>query len=82
MLYVYYNYWSPLNVKYDDYFRLDLRAYIKKTKKRGSETISLDIQNLTNRENAAYNYFDTYLMKVVQKKQLGLVPMLNYRWEF
>ncbi len=82
MLYVYYNFGAPLNVKYDDYFRLDLRAYIKKTKKRGSETISLDIQNLTNRENVAYNYFDTYHMKVMQKKQLGLVPMLNYRWEF
>lgn len=82
MLYVYYNYLSPLTVKYNDYFRLDVRAYIKKTKKRGSETISLDIQNLTNRENIAYNYFDAYLMKVVQKKQLGLVPMLNYRWEF
>ncbi len=82
MLYVYYDFRSPLNVKYDDYFRLDVRAYIKKSKKRGSETISLDIQNLTNRENVAYNYFDTYLMKMVQKKQLGLVPMLNYRWEF
>ncbi len=82
MQYVYYNYWAPLNVKYDDYFRLDLRAYIKKTKKRGSETISLDIQNLANRENMAYNYFDTYRMQIMQKKQLGLVPMLNYRWEF
>ncbi|MCD8540981.1 MAG: hypothetical protein LRY55_15405 [Leadbetterella sp.] len=79
---VYYDFGSPLAVKYDDYFRLDVRAYIKKTKKRGSETISLDIQNLTNRANAAYNYFDALLMKVVQKKQLGLVPMLNYRWEF
>lgn len=82
MLYVYYNMESPLYVKYDDYFRVDLRAYIKKSKKRGSETISLDIQNLTNRANVAYNYFDSYLMQVVQKKQLGLVPMLNYRWEF
>ena len=82
MLYVYYDFDSPLRVKYDDYFRVDLRVYIKKTKKRGSETISLDIQNLTGRKNVAYNYFDTYLMETVQKKQLGLVPMLNYRWEF
>lgn len=81
-LYVYYNFAAPMIVKYDDYFRLDFRAYIKRPKKRGSETISLDIQNLTNRANPAYNYFDTYLMKVVQKKQLGMVPMLNYRWEF
>ncbi|MBX2953581.1 MAG: TonB-dependent receptor [Leadbetterella sp.] len=81
-LYVYYNMESPLYVKYDDYFRVDLRAYIKTPKKRGSQTISLDIQNLTNRANVAYNYFDSYQMKVMQKKQLGLVPMLNYRWEF
>lgn len=77
-----YDFKSPLVVKYDDYFRVDLRAYIKRTKKRGSETISLDIQNLTNRENAAYNYYDTYLNQVVLKKQLGLIPMINYRWEF
>jgi hypothetical protein len=73
---------QPLTVKYDDYFRVDLRAYIKRTKKKGSETISLDLQNLTGRENVGYNYFDIFTGKVEQKKQLGLVPMLNYRWEF
>lgn len=80
--YAAYDFSRPLVVKYDDYFRVDLRAYIKKTKKRGSETISLDLQNLTNRENVAYNYFDVLLNKVMVKKQLGLIPMLNYRWEF
>lgn len=79
---IYYEFWSPLRVKYDDYFRVDVRVYRKKTKKRGSETISLDLQNLTGRQNVAYNYFDTFTMRVEEKKQLGLVPMLNYRWEF
>lgn len=81
-LVVYYDFWSPLKVKYADYFRVDLRVYRKKTKKRGSETISLDLQNVTGRQNVAYNYYDALTMRVEEKKQLGLVPMLNYRWEF
>lgn len=80
--YVYYDVLSPLVVKYDDYFRVDLRAYIKRTKKRGSETISLDIQNATGRKNAGQNYYDVFLQQVAQRKQLGLIPMINYRWEF
>jgi hypothetical protein len=79
---VYYDVLSPLVVKYDDYFRVDLRAYIKRTKKRGSETISLDIQNATGRKNAGQNYYDVFLQQVAQRKQLGLIPMINYRWEF
>jgi hypothetical protein len=81
-LIIYYDFWSPLKVKYADYFRADLRVYRKKTKKRGSETISLDLQNVTGRQNVGYNYYDTFTMRVEEKKQLGLVPMLNYRWEF
>jgi hypothetical protein len=80
--YVYFDAGNPLLVKYDDYFRVDLRAYIKRTKKRGSETISLDLQNATNRKNAGQNYYDIYLNQIVQRKQMGLIPMINYRWEF
>ena len=78
----YSDYSQPPSFKYDDYFRIDMRAYIKRAKRKGSESISLDIQNLTNRKNQAFNYYDYFLQKVVRQNQLGLIPMLNYRREF
>ncbi|WP_234733698.1 TonB-dependent receptor [Tellurirhabdus bombi] len=70
------------NVKLPDYFRTDLRIYWKKSKARYSRTLSLDLQNLTSAKNAAYFYFDAVQGKVVRKNQLGLLPILAYRWEF
>jgi len=73
---------DDFNVQLPAYFRSDLRIYWKKSKPRYSRTLSLDLQNLTGAQNAAYSYFDAFQGKVVQKYQLGLIPILNYRWEF
>lgn len=70
------------SVEFPAYFRTDLRIYWKKSKTRYSRTLSLDLQNLTGAQNAFYSYFDSIQGKVVQKYQLGLIPILNYRWEF
>jgi hypothetical protein len=70
------------SVKFPNYFRTDLRIYWKKSKARYSRTLSLDLQNLTNAQNAFYSYFDAFQGKIVQKYQLGLIPIINYRWEF
>lgn len=78
----YKDYSSPPAFRYDDYFRVDLRAYLKRSKKRGSESFSIDIQNITNRENQAYNYYDYLLGQIVRENQMGLIPMINYRREF
>lgn len=64
------------------YFRTDFRAYIKWNKTRRSSSLALDIQNLTNAENVAYNYYDFFLRRVETKYQLGLIPLLSYRLEF
>ncbi len=79
---VYYDFWNPLVVKYDDYFRADVRLYLKTNKKKGSNMVSLDIQNLSNRKNVAHQYYDVLYGKIMNRNQLGLIPMLNYRWEF
>ncbi|GAB3902651.1 carboxypeptidase-like regulatory domain-containing protein [Larkinella knui] len=70
------------SVRFPNYFRTDLRIYWKKSKARYSRTLSLDLQNLTNAQNAFYSYFDAFQGKVIQKYQLGLIPVINYRWEF
>jgi CarboxypepD_reg-like domain/TonB-dependent Receptor Plug Domain len=68
--------------KLPNYYRLDLRLSIKKHKPGYTRTLSLDLQNVTNHKNTAYYYFDWYKDKVVEQKQLGLIPVLNWRVEF
>lgn len=73
---------NDFDVRLPDYFRADVRVYWRKSKPKYSRTLSLDLLNATGAKNAAYSYFDALQGKVVQQYQLGLVPVLNYRWEF
>lgn len=66
----------------DDFFRLDLRLLWRKNKSRYTRTFAIDIQNATNRKNAAWPYYDYYQNKTVFKKQLGILPFISYRIEF
>ncbi|WP_373516025.1 carboxypeptidase regulatory-like domain-containing protein [Persicitalea sp.] len=73
---------DAFSVKMNDYFRPDLRIYWKKNHARYSRTIALDIQNVSGTQNQAYSYYDLLQGQLVQKYQLGLIPILSYRWEF
>jgi hypothetical protein len=77
-----YDYSKINTLKLNDYFRMDLRVYWKRNKPNFTRTWSLDVQNLTNTENEAYSYYDFRAGQVVQKFQLGLIPVLNYKVEF
>ncbi len=68
--------------KLKDYFRIDIGLYFKKNKENYTRSIILGIQNVTNRKNIAYQYFDPELNRVETKYQLGIIPSLNYRVEF
>ncbi len=68
--------------KLDDYFRIDLRLYRKWNKTGRNSMLSLDIQNFTSRKNIQYHYFDTVQGKILEKRQLGLIPILTWRGEF
>ena len=73
---------SAYSLKAKDSFKTDLRIYWKRNKKKFSSTLALDIQNVTNRRNPSFKYFDSYLLGVVQNYQLGLIPILSYRIEW
>lgn len=64
------------------YFRTDLRVSYTKNKKRTTSTISLDLQNATNRLNALERYYNKKEDRVKLVTQTGLLPVLNYRLEF
>ncbi|WP_229239263.1 TonB-dependent receptor [Emticicia agri] len=73
---------EAFTVKQPDYFRPDFRIYLKKSKERYSRTLALDIQNIAGYKNTAYSYYDILQKKVIKQYQLGLIPILSYRWEF
>ncbi|GGM79096.1 prevent-host-death protein [Dyadobacter beijingensis] len=64
------------------YFRTDLRVSYTQNKKRTTSTISLDLQNATNRLNALDTYYNKKEDRVKTLTQTGLLPVLNYRLEF
>jgi hypothetical protein len=64
------------------YFRTDLRVSIKWNRRRFTSTLSLDIQNVTNRLNVFNQWYDNEKNKIETNYQTGLLPILNYKIEF
>ncbi len=64
------------------YMRADIRISMKWNRKNFTSTLSLDIQNVTGRQNVYNSYYDTFKGKVVTNYQTGLIPVLNYKIEF
>jgi hypothetical protein len=44
--------------------------------------LSLDIQNVTNRQNVFNRSYDRVKGEVVSNYQTGMIPVLNYKIEF
>jgi hypothetical protein len=69
-------------VQLEDYFRIDVRLYLRKDKANKSTTWSLDIQNLTSKENQWLSRYDLFTESVMVGTQLGIIPVLSYRVDF
>ncbi len=66
----------------DAYFRSDIRVSFRKNNPKASYILSLDLQNVTNRQNMYAQYYDRKAKEIKTNYQMGLVPVLNYRIEF
>ncbi len=73
---------NPYSQKLKDYFRVDVRLSFRKNKPGYTRTFAVDIQNVTNQQNEAYQYYDRLKGGVVTKYQLGIIPLLVYRIDF
>ncbi len=73
---------DPFKARFDPYLRFDLRLSWTKINERFTSLIAIDIQNVMNRENDAFIYYDTFLAERRKSTQLGLIPILTYRFEF
>lgn len=77
-----YNQDEAFTIQMDDYYKLDLRIAIRRNKANSSRVLALDIQNVTNHQNIAFQYFDVQKGEIVTKNQLGIIPILSWRIEF
>lgn len=64
------------------YFRTDLRVSLKRNRPNSTQTLALDIQNVTNRENTFGSYFEPMEGVIKTAYQTPLIPLLSYRIEF
>ena len=64
------------------YFRADIGISMKWNRKHFTSTLSLDIQNVTNRLNVFGQWYDDEKNQIVTSYQTGLIPVLNYKIEF
>jgi UTP:GlnB (protein PII) uridylyltransferase len=82
MGYAVYNEQEAYTLQNPSYFRTDVRVSMKWNKKKRTNTLSLDLQNVTNRTNVYSQWFDAKQGKVAYYYQNGLIPVLNYKVEF
>jgi hypothetical protein len=68
--------------KIPDYYRLDIRASLKRNYRKLTSTLALDIQNTTNHQNVGGQYFDSKTGEIKYYYQAPLIPILSYRIEF
>lgn len=64
------------------YFRLDAGVRLKRNRANSTHTVSLDLQNATNRANVFGQFYNPDKDKIEYGYQAPLIPVLSYRVEF
>lgn len=64
------------------FFRTDVKVNFIKNFKKTTSTISLDLNNVTNRANPRRVYYDSISQEIKTFNHLGILPILLYRLEF
>ena len=68
--------------KGSDYFRIDLLFKIRINRERYSSEWSLDLVNITNRQNPLGQYWDNESSSVLPTYQNPFLVFINYRIQF
>ncbi len=69
---------------YNNYYRIDLKAgfSLNSSKRKVSQTISLDLQNVTNHKNVFSQTYDDRSQTISTTYQLGFFPNVVYKLQF
>jgi hypothetical protein len=71
-----------MEAKAPDYFRWDAGASYRRNKTTYSWIVSIDIQNITNRQNIYRNHYNEESASIEYLYLQGIIPILNFRLEF
>lgn len=64
------------------YIRCDLGISYKINTNKVTHTFLFDLQNITNRYNVYYKYYDRVSESIQEETQNGFIPFISYRLEF
>ena len=70
------------SVQAKDYFRIDLGFKLHFFREKTEHTLSLDIQNVTNRKNTFAIQYNPETESIEDYPMAGFIPLLAYRVEF
>jgi hypothetical protein len=73
---------NAFTIQYPAYFRTDIRVSVKRNRPNSTQTLALDIQNVTNRKNIYGKYYNEESNSIKTYYQTSLIPILSYRVEF
>lgn len=68
--------------QFPPYFRIDIGINYRINRPKTVHILSLNIQNLTNRQNVQSRYYDIVSHKAILNYGLGMVPIISYKIEF
>ena len=68
--------------RFDDYFRMDLKVSYRMNRPKTTHEFSLDVRNITNRENDFLRNYNRRTNTVTIEKQVGLFPIPQYKLYF
>jgi hypothetical protein len=77
--YTIYDDGEAFSKQFRDYFRMDVKVTYRLDSKRVSQELSVDIQNITNRQNPIYMQYNPTTQQEEFMYQLGFFPMMQYR---
>jgi len=73
---------EAFTIKYPAYFRADVRFSMKMNRPHSTQTLALDIQNVTNRKNIYGKFYNEESNSIKTYYQTSLIPILSYKIEF
>ena len=77
------DYTQAFSKQLNSYFRIDLGISYRLNYENTAHIFSFDIQNLTNRKNIRkIDKYDVVSGQYIYKYQAGIIPTVNYRFEF
>jgi hypothetical protein len=73
---------QPYSVASDDIIKIDLSIGVRRNRSKYFSEWKIDIQNISNNQAVVNEYYVHEKKAIVNGYQLGLFPVISYKWQF